>query len=268
MHQADEYTSEAYWSSIWQRTRPGNIAVWEADPAVRQQSKAMKSLVERLQERTDRVNVLEVGCANSFWLPHLGRQPGVIAYGLDYSSHGCFQARNQLERQQVPANVFCGDFFDLAKTEQSRFDLIISFGFIEHFSEPSAALDSMRRLLRPGGFVFATVPNISGIYAPLVRMMDEDVYNGHVLMDDTQIRAQATKAGFDQVESGYLGGAVYFSVLNFQTAKTRMSRACMSVASRLARVCDIAVGSSLEALGLNRNNRLASPYVYVIGQRA
>ncbi len=242
--------------------------VWEADQAVQQQSAIISKLIRRSREREESINVLEVGCANSFWLPHIARKFGVNIYGIDYSMIGCLQAKSQLVRQNVSGNIFCQDFLQFAELQRPLFDLVISFGFIEHFTDPSAALQSMYQVLKPGGLVFATVPNITGIYKPLVRIMNKDVYDDHVLMNDVEIREQTIKSGFVDVQSGYTGGTIYFSVLNFQTAKSSLGHVIMSFLSRVVRLFDIIVGFSLSWLKLNRNNRFTSPYIYVIGLKS
>ncbi len=41
-----------------------------------------------------------------------------------------------------------------------RFDAVLSFFALEHVAEPRAFLDALRRLLRPGGALHLTVPNV------------------------------------------------------------------------------------------------------------
>jgi 2-polyprenyl-3-methyl-5-hydroxy-6-metoxy-1,4-benzoquinol methylase len=264
---ANEFASEQYWSSIWRRVELGHIGVWEADPAVKQQSKLISGLIEEMLQRKETVNILEIGCANSFWLPHFARRFNVNVYGLDYSLPGCFQAKNQLNRQHIDGHIFCQDFFNFVEDGVENFDIIISFGFIEHFGNPSLALGGMYQILRPGGIVFANVPNIAGIYGYLQKKIDWDVYNGHILMSDMEIAEYARQAGFIDVYSGYIGGLVYFSVLNFQTSKSSIAHAIISGLGRGVRLADIVIGRSLEYVRLNKSHSISSPYVYVVAKK-
>lgn len=260
-------TDKQYWSSIWKRNDSGRLAVWETDPAVQQQSAVIASLISRLQEKEETISILEVGCANSFWLPHLARRFNATVYGVDYSEIGCKLAEKQMARQEAKGRIFCQDFFFFAESTPQRFDLIISFGFIEHFTDPSEVLKKMCQILVPGGFVFATVPNLLGIYGPLSKIMDRQVYLDHLLMDPIQIKGYAEKAGLAQLQAGYIGGMVYFSVLNFQTANGLVLSTILYVLCRAVRLFDIVAGQCLNFLGLDKNNKFTSPYVYVTAER-
>src|SRR5215207_3239913 len=45
--------------------------------------------------------LLEVGCANSSWLPYFSQQFGFKIHGLDYSEIGCEQSRNILSNAGI-----------------------------------------------------------------------------------------------------------------------------------------------------------------------
>jgi len=261
-------TSGSYWSGIWDRTVPGSIAVWEADPAVRQQSQLIGSLIDRVRIPGRRVKLLEIGAANSLWLPHLASRYGAEVYGVDYSAIGCIQAQHQLDRQGVTGYIFCQDMFTMTEIFQGQFDIIISFGLIEHFLDPSAPLASMGAMLRPGGILYAIVPNLMGAYGPIVHTFTPDVYYGHQLIVPPAMATFAKKAGLHAVTVGYIGGAIYGSVINFQTARSSVMHTAMSLLSRIVRASDIVIGRALEVAALNRPNRWLSPYVYLVGQKA
>lgn len=265
--QLNEYTDEQYWSRIWQRSNQGYLKVWEIDPAVQQQARVITSLIEELLLERDEINILEVGCANSFWLPYFAQNSRVNVFGLDYSRLGCAQSRIQLARKGVEGNIICQDFFSFIENKVELFDIIISFGFIEHFDDPSLVLQDMLGILRTGGAIFVNIPNMAGIYGPMQKAIDVDVYNGHVLLSDSDMTKFAFKAGYKSVVAGHIGGMLYLSVLNLQTSKTKYGHIFMSGISRLIRLNDIILGHVLRVFGLNINNQFSSPYVYMVAKK-
>jgi SAM-dependent methyltransferase len=97
--------------------------------------------------------VLEGGCGLGQWVRFLGDQ-GYEAYGVDYSLVAIQEGlRRWPDMKLVRADMRRMPF------EDGFFDGIVSFGAIEHdIDGPDAVLREMRRVLRPGGVLFCTVP--------------------------------------------------------------------------------------------------------------
>jgi SAM-dependent methyltransferase len=97
--------------------------------------------------------VLEDGCGPGQWVRFLCDQ-GYDAYGVDYSAVAVEEGMRRwpglkLVRADMRQMPFGNGFFDG----------IVSFGAIEHdIDGPQDALREMRRVLRPGGVLFCTVP--------------------------------------------------------------------------------------------------------------
>ena len=49
------------------------------------------------------------------------------------------------------------------------FDVVMSRGFIEHFDEPSSVVDRHLDLLKPGGLLVVSIPNLRGVNGLLTR---------------------------------------------------------------------------------------------------
>jgi SAM-dependent methyltransferase len=93
------------------------------------------------------------------------------------------------------ANVQCiADAHDLPFVAQS-FDACIAVAVLEHVADPYRCVDEMRRVLRPGGFVFAETP-----FMQPVHMRQHDftrfTYLGH----------RRLFRHFDDIRSGIAGG--------------------------------------------------------------
>jgi hypothetical protein len=87
--------------------------------------------------------VLEVGCAGSPWLPYLGREFGYRLEGLDYSDLGCSHARTTLARAGVEGVIHNADTFEPPSALLRGFEVLFSFGLLEHFSPTLGPLLSL-----------------------------------------------------------------------------------------------------------------------------
>lgn len=124
---------------------------------------------------------IEIGSAPGWQSLGLWKRFGIVPYGLEYTETGV-QLQRALYRAQGLAEdlVLQGDFFDdaLRARWHEAFDLVASYGFIEHFSNPEDVLVKHLDLLRPGGLLVVTVPNLNdrAWYGRLVKRYNPAVY--------------------------------------------------------------------------------------------
>lgn len=106
--------------------------------------------ISRLLPRGSKV--LDAGCGQGTWLRFL-RSKDYHPVGLDYSLPLLRAAY-----RQGGQSLILGSILDLPLQEDS-FDAVISWGVIEHDEAgPQDALSQFREVLRPGGWLFITVP--------------------------------------------------------------------------------------------------------------
>ena len=100
--------------------------------------------------------VLEIGCGGGgtlAWLKETGRA-GWTA-GIELSAEAAEVARARVD------DVRCGDAGALmSQFPPASFDLVLCLDVLEHLADPWAALESIRSLLRPGGRIIASLPNV------------------------------------------------------------------------------------------------------------
>lgn len=261
-------TDEAYWNSTWTRRRLLEPRRWRGHPAVRAMAAVIGREIGRLEPgRRSRPRLLEVGCADSYWLPFAAQEWNAEITGVDFSPMGCEQAEEQLARQGQRGTVVCADFFEFA-TQAQEFDIILSFGFVEHFRPPRRAFEPMMRQLAPGGRLFAAVPNLKGIYGPLQWLLSPEVYHAHVRCSAADLRIEATAAGLADAIGGYCGGPLHFGVLNFTKGRTPWLSRAMRHAGRAVSIIDRAVARAGDSLGGRLDSAWFSPHAYVVGGRA
>lgn len=125
-------------------------------------------------------NVIEMGGAKSLWPVYFAKHFNCDVSILDYSPVGCEASRKIFSAFGINGSVKEGSFFDPPKSDKEKFDFIISFGVIEHFTDTTAFLKAFEQHLKPGGYMFTLLPNMPGIIGKLQKLLDKDVYDVHV----------------------------------------------------------------------------------------
>lgn len=218
-------TEPLYWEQIWESAEPPKLFD-PSDQSLRNQGNLgfHKFFSEVLQTATGQGgSLIEIGCAQSKWLPYFHKEHGLSVTGLDYSAVGCARARALLRRAQCPGDVIQADIFDPPDTLLSRFDVTLSMGLVEHFADTSAAIAACAALARPGGMVITTIPNMTGAVGRAQKTLDRSVYNKHVPLDCETLQKAHERCGLTIVRSEYLMSA-NFRVVNHQGLRSKLAR--------------------------------------------
>lgn len=97
-----------------------------------------------------RPRLLDLGCGTGLFLQR--RQADCDAVGIDLYPAALAYCRSRDIRQVARA-----DAARLPLPDQS-FDIVTAFDLIEHLADDQSLVDEIGRVLRPGGFLLATVP--------------------------------------------------------------------------------------------------------------
>jgi len=87
-------------------------------------------------------SVLEIGCANSVWPMYFYQQFNAEIHGLDYSEIGCEKSRRLLNHYKIPGEIYCADLFTPPADLLEKFDLVVSFGVVEHFENTTDCINA------------------------------------------------------------------------------------------------------------------------------
>jgi len=150
--------------------------------------------------------LIEIGAGSSAWLPRLNRNFGFAIEGLDYSPTGCERARQILKDTSVPGEIHQADMFEPPQSLIGRFDVVCSFGLVEHFSDTTAAVAACAAFVRPGGLVITMIPNMKGLYGWLYRFFDRQVFDLHVPLSLNDLEQAHRKSGLSPISGEYIVG--------------------------------------------------------------
>jgi 2-polyprenyl-3-methyl-5-hydroxy-6-metoxy-1,4-benzoquinol methylase len=133
--------------------------------------------------------ILEIGCARSMWLPYFAKEFAFEVYGIDYSEVGCQQAKQILENEGVNGKIVCVDFFSPPGSMVEAFDVVVSFGVLEHFKDTTACVAAFSKFLKPGGLLITNIPNLCGLNGLIQKMINRPIFDIHVPLNiDTLMR--------------------------------------------------------------------------------
>lgn len=100
--------------------------------------------------------VLDVGCADGFWLRFLAARYRVRGIGVDLADSILVAARQ--DRLLRYENRFCLSEAERLPLDDGSVDFVLSFDLLEHLPEPRRALEEMARVLKPGGRLLVHMP--------------------------------------------------------------------------------------------------------------
>ena len=264
----DDLAGRSYWDDTWReenlppRLDPSQSG-WR-NHVVRQFHQEMLAAIDEL--RTPGRQLLEIGCARSAFLPYLARDFSFRVNGLDYSEGGAAQARRILEREGVEGHVTCADMFCPPSTMLGKFDVVLSYGVMEHFRSTSDALRAAAKFLVPGGLLITLVPNLAGLTGWVQKQLNRSVYDIHKPLDCQELADATTSAGLELVFARYLTSS-NFGIVNLAGVEKTPSYPIKRSLQQLLVAASV-MGWILDDQFLRvRRTRLFSGYVISVGRK-
>lgn len=213
------------------------------------------------------MTVLEVGSAPGFNLLMFRDTFGYSPYGIEYSPSGAETNRRVFEIHGLdPDHVIQGDFLsdEVRRPWRGRFDVVTSFGFIEHFSDVGAIIDKHLELLKPGGRLVIGIPNIAGVNDRLTRFFHREVLDIHNL---TIMSKSSFRSLFERPDLGILFCDYYgtFTLNLFNTRPNSWKRRILSLARRVQKLLNMVFYFCFRARGCESAG--FSPYLLLVGRK-
>lgn len=116
---------------------------------------------ENLKKYNIKGKILDVGCGVGYFL-NIAFENNLETYGVEYSEEGVKKARVKNK------NIFHGSLED-AKYQKSFFDNVSVFDVIEHVTDSNATINEISRIIKPGGFLILSTPDISSWHAKVFK---------------------------------------------------------------------------------------------------
>ncbi len=272
-------TDESYWDSVWDSV-PGHKAPNLAQPAPVPPFRRWLRHIgrnyaqERLWQRLDRdlkpgpLKIIEIGSAPGEFLKLCHSRFGYEPYGVEYSPVGAKLNRENFKDWGLnPEHVIQSDFFadDFQSAYRAQFDVVISRGFIEHFTSLQPVIDAHVNILKPGGTLVIIIPNISGINYALGLLTVRALYPLHNLglMRIEEFGKLFARHDLETLFCGYNGG-VDFGIVD-GGPNTAFTRWVLAVTHRCQWGLNVIFNSLF--FGHVPETRYSSPYLLYVGRK-
>jgi len=214
-----------------------------------------------------RLKILEVGSAPGYHLVKFSQMFGYIPYGVEYSKKGVELNREIFSLCNInPNNVIYSDFFsnNFLTEYRNYFDIVMSLGFIEHFSDVKNVIRKHINLLKKGGICLITIPNITGINYLLALLFNRRLVRMHNL---EIMKKETLKRLFEDsaLRISYLNYYGTFDFGLFQTENYSLLRYLHEICGYLQYILNLVFHILFKEKGLE--NKLFSPHLICIGRK-
>jgi SAM-dependent methyltransferase len=225
-------TEKQYWENYWKDVQlPIEIGRENSAPNIL----AELDIFELYLPKTS-LSILEIGGAPGQYLAWFHKTLGYEVSCLDYSVEGCKKTRENFKILQLPGKVYQGDLFS-DELRLPQYDIVCSFGFIEHFADLTGVIEKHLKFLKPGGVLLLGVPNLLGINHWFLKRLAPGLLAGHELktMDASNWNKFEEFYNLELLFRGYVGGfepAVFLK----QEKKSPLNNALFFMARVLNRI--------------------------------
>jgi trans-aconitate methyltransferase len=153
-------------------------------------------------------NIIELGCAPGLMLQALYRlRPKHQYFGIDYSIEGLAIAQHVLNANAIKPNLIHADI--QTYVPEKKFDMVISFGLVEHFADPVEIISAHRKFADKNGCVVVVIPNLSNRYVKKAlekfRPIDLQTHNLNIMSENALTNALIDSGLRDIQVGGVLG---------------------------------------------------------------
>jgi SAM-dependent methyltransferase len=203
---AKDLMSPEKWASEWHSRRTRNKKDEIKQSLKRWALKDFNRMIGMLIDlgAKAKMDIIELGCAPGLILKELYLlRPGHNYFGVDYSLEGLAITRTFLKENGIKAELIHADIRTYVRDR--TYDLVVSFGLIEHFDDPIEILEAHKKFVAEDGLVIATVPNYSNYYVKRAlekfRPITLQAVNLNIMSEDA-LRNAFFEAGFGNIQTG------------------------------------------------------------------
>lgn len=135
----------------------------------------LKKYISKFKNSTSAHTICEIGSGEGKLLLKFARMFGCVPYGIEYAKEVAVQSKKR------GVHAIIGDAFSpkITKKYKNFFDIVFSYGFIEHIIPPEKAIRLHIDLVKPGGYFVIQIPRFKGFNWWRIKFLRPDLIAGH-----------------------------------------------------------------------------------------
>jgi 2-polyprenyl-3-methyl-5-hydroxy-6-metoxy-1,4-benzoquinol methylase len=209
---------------------------------------------------------MEIGCGSSGWLPYFAKKYNLLVSGLDYSEIGCRLAEENLKMQNIRYDeIICKDIFEPNCTNGKKYDIVISFGMIEHFNNTEDVIRILKSMVNPNGILITIVPNINGLGKWIPKAFVREIYDMHKVFTRISLLAYCADK-YINLKTDYAGNFTFavFPLIRSKIWLLKKDTLVGKIMHKMIRLLDIILSRIYVLFGINFPAKWFSPYIISI----
>ncbi|MDP9078076.1 MAG: class I SAM-dependent methyltransferase [Bacteroidota bacterium] len=192
-------TDRSFWKAFWE-SRKGLIFYIKPNYV-------FGDILAKVIAEKNVKNAIELGGFPGYYATYLKKYQKLDTTLFDYYIHqeliNELLEKNGLEPGDI--NIIEADLFNYQP--EKLYDMVLSFGLIEHFNDTKSIIATHLQFLKPGGVLFITLPNFKSVNGWVQRKFDKENYDKHNInsMDLDLLKDSCKQLGLKEIESYYHG---------------------------------------------------------------
>jgi trans-aconitate methyltransferase len=241
---SNNLTDRTFWKNFWE-SKKGLIFKVKPDYTF---SAILAKLIKERNVKT----AIELGGFPGYYSTFLKKYFDLKVTLFDYFIHQKIIDEllvfNDLKSSDI--NIIEADLFTYQPT--GKYDLVSSFGLIEHFENTKDIVEKHLMFLNEGGTLFITLPNFKGVNGWVQKNFDQYNYDKHNIscMDLSFLNSVAKELSLKKVKTYYTGG--FSTWLENKESKSSFDKAVVTT---------IWFGGKIVSKVWRKESKLLSPYI-------
>jgi trans-aconitate methyltransferase len=204
------------------------------------------------------------------WI-ELGSSPGHIScllyrrikflpFGIDYSPQAHLYSETMASYANITPTLFQTDIREFIAPEP--FDVVMSYGLVEHFEDPEEVLDFHYKYCRKGGLIVVTIPHFRYLQFSYHYLFDRSDLSRHnvAMMNLETFKTFAKKQSLEVCFLGYVGRINFWNVDETGPRVLVILRKGLSIGFRL-------LTNNILSHILPRNKKLYAPWIVFVARK-
>ncbi len=164
-----ELTKKKFWEDFWKHITLPQIVNYNFN-----NDRAIANAIKKFIPRDHlKLKAVEIGCAPGKWLIFFNKELDYLIDGYEYIPLAAQRTVENIRLNDIPDTQFLIYNKDFFKTEiPTRYDIVFSLGFIEHFQNFDEIMKKQVSILKKGGYLILGVPNFRGVNYFIQKFID------------------------------------------------------------------------------------------------